>query len=581
MPQTVRPHRRPRPSAWCLAGCELAALAALALAGSPLVAAPIDRTTLLLPLALGAAPGERPSGVLADEAFGPDAGDGWQAYMRVWESHHGQPSSTAIRRFLGLSQREAFECTARRGRTAPRWLAWPAGSYAQIDTAHFVIYSRADQAASLQVAEDLERCYWVWTQLFFPLWEASPQVTAALQGLSPQGSVEDFLRDHPGRITLRRKLRVVLFRDAAEYQRTLALAHPGIERSTGYYDNEQQTTYLYVTPPQDGATRHHELVHQLFREATRSGLGGEMPAQTQGFWLIEGIAGYFESLWFGERIATVGGWDSPRLQFARYRILAGGDVMPFDQLQADGWQAAQQREDIARWYAHAILQTHHLLDGSSTAARRWVYGQLARRYKIPSELAEQDDPLVGDQVDRGTRAFLTVDDARLAARPIDRQLGELVLAECRVTASGLQLVPPAAELRWLDLTRLPIGNDAVERLGPRPQSLQQLRLEATQVDAGLVAWLRGATNLQELDLSWTAVDDSIVQAVAGAEKLSILYLTGTRVSDQSIDTLAGMLRLQTVDLQRTAVTAGGLARLRAARPDLELNTIQLLPQPPP
>ena len=57
--------------------------------------------------------------------------------------------------------------------------------------------------------------------MFFPLWEASAQVTASLGGLKPQESVAQFLDRRPSRITVRRKLRVVLFRDASEYRRTL------------------------------------------------------------------------------------------------------------------------------------------------------------------------------------------------------------------------------------------------------------------------------------------------------------------------------------------------------------------------
>ena len=112
---------------------------------------------------------------------------------------------------------------------------------------------------------------------------------------------------------------------------------PGIERSTGYYNDQNQTIFLYVGDVDDAATRRHEMVHQLFREATRSSLRQDrMPAEQSGFWLIEGIAGYFESLKVGDRVATVGGWDASRLQFARYRTLALADVMPMEELERDG-----------------------------------------------------------------------------------------------------------------------------------------------------------------------------------------------------------------------------------------------------
>ncbi len=538
---------------------------------SPVPAA--DRTTLLIPLSHDDEMAAIPPGLYADEAFGDQASDGWQAYMRIWKAHYQDPSDPAIRRFLGLPLKTSFEARAKRGRSTLRSVGWRAGTYDQIDTPHFVIYSHAAEAPSKRVAEDLEQCYWVWTQMFFPLWEAGPQVTSALSTMSPEQPVKDFLRQQSGRITIRRKLRVVLFRDATEYQDTLRKQTPGIERSTGFYNNDQRTTYLYVADVDDAATRRHEMVHQLFREATRSGLGRNMPGESQGFWLIEGIAGYFESLLVADDYATVGGWDSSRLQFARHRMLLGGDRLPLGELQSDGWKAAQQRQDIARWYAHAIAQTHHLLDGGKVTARQWVYRQLAERYKIKVTLPKADIDF--DQIDGAIRGFLSIDDAHIADNPPLRPLQRLCLVGCDISEQGLSLIPPSPELRLLDLTRLPVGNDAVRRLLPVPSSLEQLTLEGTRIDSGLSDWLRRASKLRELDLSGTRVDDAAIESASAAAGLATLWMTQTNVSDQAIGTIAKMPELQSVDLQRTRVTDAAIARLRAARPNLDINPLEL------
>ncbi len=534
-----------------------------------------DRTTLLVPLASDLVTAELPDGVYADQAMGDAASDGWKAYVRIWQAHHQDPADPTIRRFLGLPLTQSFEATAKRGRSSPRWLGWRPGSYAQVDTPHFVIYSRADGPASKRVAEDLERCYWVWTQMFFPLWEAAAQVSGIVEGLPSDQSVQEFLQDNSGRITIRRKLRVVLFRDAEEYQQTLGRDIPGIERSTGFYNDEKQTTFLYASEADDAATRRHEMVHQLFREATRSALGRDIPGDQSGFWLIEGIAGYCESLYIGESFATVGGWDCSRLQYARYRMLVGGDHMPMAELSADGRTDAQQRQDIARWYAHAIAQTHHLLDGGDPGHRGWVYDQLAERYKIRAEIPGNERSLNFDSVDASIRRFLSIDDLHIEANPVHRPLHDLVLAACQVTERGLNLIPPSPHLRWLDLARLPIGNEAVVRLIPDAASLEQLTLEATKTDAALVETLKNASSLRELDLSWTPLDDAVIEAVSSASEMSVLWMTGTNVTDESIDIIARMRNLTSVDLQRTQVTAEGIARLRSARPDLEINPLQL------
>ncbi len=197
---------------------------------------------------------------------------------------------------------------------------------------------------------------------------------------------------------------------------------------------------------------------------------------------------------------------------------------------------------------------------------------MADLYAIKSEIS--DAGLTADP-QRQLQSFLSIDDDQIAENPPRAPLIRLCLAGCEVTETGLALIPASPELQWLDLSRLPIGNDAVRRLVPKPESLQQLTLEATKVDAGLKDWLSKATNLRELDLSWLAIDDAVIASTAGATEIETLWLTGTHVSDESIDAIARMKRLQAVDLQRTKVTAAGLARLRQARPDVKLNPLEL------
>jgi hypothetical protein len=535
-----------------------------------------DRTTCVVPRASDSPGGEPFAGVTADQAYGDQASDGWKAYVRVWRAHHDDPSDSNVRRFLGLPLHGVLDAQPKRSRSAPLWLGWRPGSYQEITTPHFTIFTHATSIQSKRVAEDLERCYWVWTQMFFPLWEASAQVTATLGALTPQESVSQFLDRRPSRITVRRKLRVVLFRDAREYQRSLGRSVPGIERSTGYYNDQNQTTFLYVGDVDDAATRRHEMVHQLFREATRSGLRqNQMPAEEAGFWLIEGIAGYFESLSVGDEVATVGGWDASRLQFARYRILGLADVMPMDELQLDGRAAAQQREDLARWYAHAIAQTHRLMDSGNPQERHWLYHQLADKYRIDSNV---EPGVLTSAAHQSLNDFLRIGDSDLRDNRIEGPLASLCLNGCQVTADGLNAIPASQSLDWLDLSRLPIGNDSVRRLAPAPQSIQRLSLERTQIDAGLGDWFAGAINLRELDLSSTAVDDSIMNTIGNARRLQVLWMTATKVTDASIDRIAGLRQLQAVDLQRSGVTSAGLSRLQKLRPDLSINPLEIRSQ---
>jgi hypothetical protein len=113
----------------------------------------------------------------------------------------------------------------------------------------------------------------------------------------------------------------------------------------------------------------------------------------------------------------------------------------------------------------------------------------------------------------------------------------------------------------------------VLRLIVDTQQLDQLSLEATQVTNQVTTLLRGANQLRELDLSYTAIDDSALKSFPPS--VSTLWLTGTNLTDQAIDTLAALPRLQTIDLQRTKITEQGLQRFRQAKPNCQLNPLNI------
>lgn len=554
----------------------------------------VDRTRCYFPLAADSRPGPTddtpptdPPAALPWEPFGDAAPPAWWAYMRVWQTHFQDPRDAAVRAFFGLPSGQAVPVRDRPGRAAPRQLAWRPGSYRQWETPHFLIYSRADETVSREIAEDLERTYWIWTQYFFPLWEGSGQVALALRGLADEDDVPAFLADRRARITTNRKLRVVLFSDTREYQETLGGDVPGVEISTGYYSDRLRLTFLDASRQDDGATRRHELVHQMFREATRSTLGRTRPGEESDFWLVEGIAGYFESLWIGPRFATLGGWDSPRLQYARHRLVVGGDRMPMDELRRDGIDEAQGRADLARWYAHAIAHTHRLADAQAGRHRPWLLGRLAELYQVRPQPEPSLDPAAtasgrgdGGWVDGSSelRDFLQLRDDMLAANPPNRPVRELCLASTGVTAAGLRALGRQQHLVWLDLSHLPVGDEDIRRLAPRPGNLRQLNLEGTRVTPALTDWLASADRLRELDLSWTAVDDRVIAALPRALPLETLWLTGSRIGDDSVDWILGLPQLEAVDVQRTGIGRESLSRLRSGSRRLRVNPLTLRPE---
>ncbi|TWT75332.1 leucine-rich repeat domain-containing protein [Allorhodopirellula solitaria] len=554
-----------------------------------------DRTRCYLPAPTGAADTDRDTfadaairqaGALPTESLGIDAssmgGDAdWARYMALWKAHSSEPGSVAVRRWLGLPLEEEVQVSARKGRTSPRFLRWRAASFAVVQTPHFEILTRASEVDSRQIARDLERIYWVWTQLYFPLWVGRDAAAVSLSDWSPEATTADeFLSQRArSRLSLRQRHRVVLLPDERAYQQTVsqrqisAASSSTIAASTGFYSDSLATSFFY--PQADQSSIAHEVCHQLFEEATDRTRAGATTATTDAFWLVEGIAGHFESLRYGQHLASIGGWDSKRLQYARYQsLIARQPTAPIAELQGDRTEI-QQRADLSLWYSQAILRTHYALDSDPGSAQRaMIIDQLAEIYGVDvADFASLNHPHSekDDRVDR----FLLVRDDDLVAAPITGSATAICLAACEITERGWDALPPLPQVRWFDASRTKIAGPSVERLISDAAQLDQLSLEATQITPAIGSLIAGATELRELDLSWTAIDDSVVASLQHCPRLETVWLTGTPISDEALETLAALPNLKILDVQRTQISDAGIRRLEDSRPQVRINPLNL------
>jgi hypothetical protein len=536
------------------------------------------------------------SGMLPTEALGIDvsstAGDAdWWRYLQVWRGHHDEPATESIRRWLALPLDREFQSSARRGRVSPAFLPWRAGSFAVVQTPHFEILSRVNEEQSNLIARDLERCYWVWTQLYFPLWGGRDQSAVGLADWNPQdASISQYLTDNASlRLASGRRHRVVLLPDQRTFELTIsnpqiAAGRPStVAASTGFYSSALTTSFFF--PQSDRSSIAHEICHQLFEEATdrkRSGASKRSPTETTNeFWLVEGIAGHFESLQFGDRTASVGGWDSNRLQYARYQSLIARAAIPtIEQLRGD-LRTIQQRADLPTWYSAAIMQTHFALDsqfdvGTEPTRRTKLLAMLAKLYDVDvtdfASLGISDDS--SSTSDQRMDGFLMLDDSELISHPITGGATSICLAGCEITEAGWASLPPLPRVTWFDASRTPITDSSVQRLVNDSKQLEQLSLEATKITPAIGSLIGNALNLREIDLSWTTIDDSVIDSLAKCKSLETIWLTGTPITDQTVAKLISLPKLMTIDVQRTQITEAGLQRLRTAKPGLELNPLQ-------
>lgn len=508
----------------------------------------------LAPSPLTALRQQRAGNLLKHAAAAAAADDLANGYQMFWQAAREDPRNPSVLRALGLPESGEVPVTIRPGRNFERQLNWPARSYLEIQSPHFMIDARCDQDQAMELALRLERVYWIWTQVFYPLWENRGLVSAALRG---QGRFETRITRH----------RVVVFANRQEYIDTLSKETPGIERSTGYYSNHAKITFLYLGADADLATQYHELTHQLIGEATRMRVSPDVGLPSD-FWIVEGIASYMESLRMHQDYATVGGWESSRLQFARYRVRGLGEMMPLPRLIDQGRDAVQQSPDIASWYSYSAAYSHLFMDGEHRQPFleyvRSCYEQPSKSRSLPEvDLAE----------------FLSVSNRDMLQLRPGAQLQQLCLANTQVNEDGLAALADQQQLAWLDLSRLPIGDAAIADLCQRNTNLNQLSLERTLASGKALAAIGSLQELQELDLTLAPVTDQDLESITGLQHLETLWLTATRVSDNSVDLISNLPALQQVDLQRSTVTEAGIEKLRLARPNLQINPLQIVAGP--
>ena len=108
-------------------------------------------------------------------------------------------------------------------------------------------------------------------------------------------------------------------------------------------------------------TLYHEVTHQLLSESTRQ----TVPVgHERDFWVIEGIACYFESFHADDDgVVTVGDIDHPRVMAARDQVVGTQDQTPLDRFTASGMLRFQTGETpvLQHRYAQATGLTHFFL----------------------------------------------------------------------------------------------------------------------------------------------------------------------------------------------------------------------------
>ena len=477
------------------------------------------------------------------------------------ESLREDPTNRAARESVGrlfpTLRSRAMPLRARHGTTRERELGWPPGRYHRIHSTHYQLLSNSDVAASRRLTRALERLY-VTAQVLF-----QPVGNQVLDGGRRRSDQRQTRRSRP--------LRVVQFATKEEYTTFLKPQIPQIGMTLGYFDPGRRTCYFFADVDDDEtmATVLHEATHQLLQELFDpiTGVGEE-----RDFWIVEGIALYMESCHFGPGYVVMGGPDTNRVQYARYRALHEGYYVPLTDLLSLGRNAFQQHPELRRLYSQSAGLTHWFLDSPDLERRIGLLRYLRHVYLHDDR--EPDTLTYFTRLDPTEIDKRYVNDLRLTD-PTLRQLvprwpATLCFGHTDIAPEGVAALGEYRDVRWLDLAEIPISDSQLRRL-PIGPALRQLNLEGTQIsDAGLSVLAR-APGLEELDLSGTSITDAGVASIKGLARLTTLWLAHTGITDDAVEQLLRLRRLEALNVQGCNLSPSAIDRLRSGLPDTTIS----------
>jgi Leucine-rich repeat (LRR) protein len=267
---------------------------------------------------------------------------------------------------------------------------------------------------------------------------------------------------------------------------------------------------------------------------------------------------------------TLGGWESDRLQFARYRGLSNDFLLPLEKLAAMNRADLQASEDIRKIYTQSAGLSHYLMDAQGGIYREPTVTVFRALYEGRDTVGALEKLLGASsaELDRDYLGYLQVTDVELARIPSPERIRNLSLGRTKVTDKGLAHLAACKNLDWLDLSLTKTTDTGLASIKDCT-ALTQLFLEGTKISDESLKLIGKLSSLEELDLSALAISDNGLAHLAALKKLKILHLTNNPVSNAGLDHLKSLSALESLETSGTKVTASGLASLRSALPRLK------------
>ncbi len=240
----------------------------------------------------------------------------------------------------------------------------------EVETEHFLVRTNhsLEKGAQLAAAVDVFHAYFMRE---FAAFFKSPQ---QLDKLFTSGSAS---RDG-------NQYEIHYFRNRQEFVNQLAKHGPLISQINGIYLPQDRIAYFFhnsdIPEEESLETLYHEVTHQLLSESTTQTVS---VGHSQDFWVIEGIACYFESFQVEEDGSIrVGDINHPRIRAAREQVVTTQDQEPLARFTIQGKVKFQAGETpvLQKRYAQATGLTHFFLNYQGGLYRDEFIEYLTRTY---------------------------------------------------------------------------------------------------------------------------------------------------------------------------------------------------------
>lgn len=229
---------------------------------------------------------------------------------------------------------------------------------------HWRISHLGDEAATARLAARLEETYAVWWQAFGSFVMQRGELQRRFQGQ---------FRSRP-RTT---SMKAVHFGSRQQYIDTLERLEPQIGRTLGIYWMPTQTAYFFDSDEMLAATVSHEAVHQLFAESRRT---SRLAGEANGFWVLEAVACYLESLEASDDAWRLGGLAHGRAPMAVERLTLDGFYVPLKTLCSLGRVDFQAHPQLAPLYSQISGLADFFMNGQQGRYREAFVVYLERVY---------------------------------------------------------------------------------------------------------------------------------------------------------------------------------------------------------